>query len=356
MEETPITQTLLKQEADNQSKLHKTCKEEEIYWRMKSRALWLQDGDKNTAFFHKHTQSRINYNSIEEIHWQEQVYRDAHSIKEAAHSHFKNLYSATSTDDLDPLAYPISEVPNLITGDENHALNRPISDKEIRQVVFSMHPDKAPGPDGFTARFFTQCWDIIHKDLCKMVRKSQDCNKLGGSTNSSFLALIPKEKGAKTFNRFRPISLCNTRYKIITKIIANRIKKILPKLIPENQGGFVRGRQILDNIILVQEAIHTSCKKREKGMVVKLDLANAFDRVRHDFLFTVMVEIRLLSKVYKMDKGLHFRPLDRPFDQRSPCQLLSSLSGAQTRMPYVPYAICYPSCCAELSAAKLPPQ
>ena len=114
-----------------------------------------------------------------------------------------------------------------------------------------MHPDKAPGPDGYTVHFYTQCWDIINKDLCKMVRKSQDCNKLGGSTNSSFLALIPKEKGEKTFNRFRPISLCNTWYKIITKIIANRIKKILPKLIPENQGGFVRGRQIIDNIILV---------------------------------------------------------------------------------------------------------
>jgi hypothetical protein len=145
MEVAPITQTLLKQEAENQSKLHKTCREEEIYWRMKSRALWLQDGDKNTAFFHKHTQSRINYNSIEEIHWQDQVYNDAHSIKQAAHSHFKDLYSAASTDYLDPLAYPISEVPNLITEDENLMLNRPISDKEIKQVVFRMHPDKARG-------------------------------------------------------------------------------------------------------------------------------------------------------------------------------------------------------------------
>jgi len=70
--------------------------------------------------------------------------------------------------------------------------------------------------------------------------------------------------------------------------MANRLKRILPNLIPENQGGFVKGRQILDNIILVQEAIHTSCKKKEKGMVVKLDLANAFDRARHDFLFADM--------------------------------------------------------------------
>jgi hypothetical protein len=103
-----------------------------------------------------------------------------------------------------------------------------------------------------------------------------------------FLALIPKEKGAVNFGRFRPISLCNTSYKILTKIIANRIKKILPVIIPENQGGFVKGRHIVDNIILVQEALHSSIRRKDKGMIIKLDLANAFDRVRHNFLFKVM--------------------------------------------------------------------
>ena len=86
-----------------------------------------------------------------------------------------------------------------------------------------MEPNKAPGPDGFTARFLKSYWKIIKKDLLKMVRKSQNCNKIGGSTNSTFLALIPKEKGA-TSDRFRPISLCNIFYKVITKAIANRIK------------------------------------------------------------------------------------------------------------------------------------
>jgi len=94
--------------------------------------------------------------------------------------------------------------------------------------------------------------------LHKLIIKSQRCHKIGGSTNSAFLALIPKEKGALTFDRFRPISLCNIGYKIITKVIANRLKGILPAIIPENQGGFIKGRQITDNIILVQKAIHSS--------------------------------------------------------------------------------------------------
>jgi hypothetical protein len=98
-----------------------------------------------------------------------------------------------------------------------------------------MDPDKAPGLVGFTARFYNSCWPIIKKDLLRMVKKSQNCTKLGRSTNSSFLALIPKENGANSFSIFHPISLCNTGYKIITKIIANRLKNMLPRIILENQ-------------------------------------------------------------------------------------------------------------------------
>lgn len=79
----------------------------------------------------------------------------------------------------------------------------------------------------------------MEKDLGRMVWKSQACQKLGGSTNSTFLALIPKEKGANTFSRFHPISLCNIGYKLITKVITNWLKTILPSIIPGNQGGFI---------------------------------------------------------------------------------------------------------------------
>jgi hypothetical protein len=147
-------------------------------------------------------------------------------MKEVAHSFFKNLYSAPDTEPMDSNSYPISEILALVNDEDNWMLNMPVSISEIKKAIFNMDPDKAPGPDGFTARFYTSCWDIIKKDLYRMVMKSQNCTKLGGSTNSSFLALIPKEKGAKNFNRFRPISLCNTGYKIITKIMANRLKRI----------------------------------------------------------------------------------------------------------------------------------
>jgi hypothetical protein len=111
MEEVQVTQELLNQESEMQRKYHKICREEETYWRIKSRALWLQEGDRNTSFFHKQTQARNNYNHISEIHWQEQIYTDPEDIKEAAHSYFKDLYSAPEQEDLEMDSYPFFRNP-----------------------------------------------------------------------------------------------------------------------------------------------------------------------------------------------------------------------------------------------------
>jgi ribonuclease HI/exonuclease III len=288
MEQKEITPETLEKEDSLQREWHQACRLEENYWRQKSRSLWLKEGDRNTAYFHKQSEARKHYNAVTEVQVRDTIIADPEGIKQAALETFENLYTAPKEVELDQQAYPLNLIPNLINADTNSRLTSEITQQEIKEALDQMNPDKAPGPDGFTARFYQYCWEIIKKDLTKMIQKTQKVSKLGGSTNSSFLALIPKEKGARSFNRFRPISLCNTSYKIIAKVIANRLKTTLPLIVPENQGGFVQGRHIADNIILVQEAIHSSVLRKEKGMVIKLDLANAFDRVRHDFLYEIM--------------------------------------------------------------------
>ena len=121
-----------------------------------------------------------------------------------------------------------------------------------------MAPDKAPGPDGFSIHFYKVCWTVIRKDLLRMIKAFQSKAKVDGSTNSTFLALNPKEVKHSTFDRLRPISLCNASYKILAKLLANRLKPLLGKLISPLQGGFVKGLHILDNVIQVQEAMHSS--------------------------------------------------------------------------------------------------
>ena len=143
-------------------------------------------------------------------------------------------------------------VPMMVERKDNIELMQRITIEELKMVTEEMEEDKAPGLDGFNARFVKFCWEMVHKDLLKMVLKAQQCDKIGGITNSTFMDLIPKEKYALSFDRFQPISLCNIGYKIITKIMVNRLKNIPPRIIPENQGGFIKGRKIWANIILVQ--------------------------------------------------------------------------------------------------------
>ena len=168
-----------------------------------------------------------------------------------------------------------------------------------------------------------------------MIKKSQSCNKIGGSTNSTFLALIPKEKEAHSFERFRPISLCNIGYKLIMKIIANRLKYILPHLIPENQGGFVKGRKIWDNIILVQEAIQSSSKNGDKGMVVKLD------RVSHSFLLQVMRRFRFAPEFISWVKACINQPWIAPLVNGRAAPFFQATRGLRQGCPLSPllYAI-----------------
>ena len=153
-------------------------------------------------------------------------------------------------------------VPSMITSRMNHQLEAKVIRKEIKVGLFAMEPDKALGLDGFMPRFLHVFWHIVKNDLQNMVLMSQAYQKIGGSMNSTFLALIPKEKGASDFNKFQPISLCNIGYKLITKVITNLLKGILPNIIPENQGCFVHGRYIVDNFILVQEAIHSILQQK----------------------------------------------------------------------------------------------
>jgi hypothetical protein len=151
-----------------------------------------------------------------------------------------------------------------------------------------MAAGKAPGPDGFTVDFFHHCWDLVRQDVWEVVEESRASGLVLPALNATFLTLIPKEERVTNPKQFRPIALCNSIYKVITKIIATRLKPILPFLISTEQSGYVEGRQIMDSVILAHEIIHSLKSSRTPGMLIKLDLSKAFDRASWQYIRAVL--------------------------------------------------------------------
>jgi len=125
----------------------------------------------------------------------------------------------------------LTNIPELVSEAENNKLNQDITEEEIVKAIWSLDPDKSPGPGGFPNIFYRSYWGTIKWDLKKMINYTLHKQKVRGETNSTFLALIPKESNPSNFSRFHPISLCNSSYKRFTKIIVNRLTPLLTKLI-----------------------------------------------------------------------------------------------------------------------------
>lgn len=124
-------------------------------------------------------------------------------------------------------------IPKLVTKEDNYNLNRPVTKEEVNEVIKEMHNGKALGPNGFNVDFFKTCWEIVKYDILDVVEDSRKSRKVLRAINESFIALIPKQEKTTTLEIFRSISLCNVVYKIISKVIANRLKPLLPSLVSE---------------------------------------------------------------------------------------------------------------------------
>jgi exonuclease III len=338
MEHKDITTELLEKEVKEQRSTFQSFRREEEYWRLKSRSLWLKAGDRNTSYFHRQYRARLSRNHIAEIKTGDgQVCKGFNQVKAAAESHFKNLYREDILSSEEETADLLSNIPHLISPEDNDSLCQPPTEEEITNVIWSMEADKAPGPDGFSIHFYKSCWHIIKDDLLKMIRGCMKKAKVGGGTNSTYLALIPKDTNPESFARFRPISLCNASYKIMAKLLANRIKPLLKRMITSFQGGFVEGRHIQDNVIQVQEIVHSSIHRNEKGMLIKLDMANAFDRVNRSFLYRVLLSFGFSSQFVQMIKACIDKPWVAPLVNGRPTSFFQTQRGIRQGCPLSPF-------------------
>ncbi|RVW49857.1 LINE-1 reverse transcriptase-like [Vitis vinifera] len=241
---------------------------EETYWRQLSREIWLKEGDRNTGFFHRMASAHRRNNCMERVKINGEWFLEEQEIREGIANAFKELLS----EDMGWKADIGSLQLDQISQEEAEMLERPFTEEEIQGALMEMNGDKAPGPDGFTLAFWQSCWEF--------------------------------KCGAEDLGDFRPISLLGGLYKLLAKVLANRLKRVVGKVVSNSQNAFVRGRQILDASLIANEVIDSWQKRREKGLICKLDIEKAYDSINWKFLLKVLQKMGFGSKFLPSTKGL----------------------------------------------------
>ncbi|XP_070029442.1 uncharacterized protein [Nicotiana sylvestris] len=196
-------------------------------------------------------------------------------------------------------------VPNLSNTEQNAELIKHPTKEEVKVAVLGLNGDSAGGPDGMTCKFYHSCWDIIGDDLYDMVRAFFIGHELPKCVTYTNLVLLPKKKEVTTFSDLRP-SLSNFSNKVISRVVHERLVKFLPSLISEEQSGFVKGRNIAENILLTQEIV-TDIRLRTKAgpnVILKLDMTKAYDRLSWLFLTKVLRKMGFTERLIGIVFGL----------------------------------------------------
>ncbi|KAL5540880.1 hypothetical protein UlMin_043272 [Ulmus minor] len=254
---------------------------EERYWKQRSKDMWLKCGDRNSNFFHQKASARKSKNTITGLldnkeKWCDEEAGLAHIIE----NHFETLFSSSSPSSVD-FNRVLASIERKVTPQLNDQLEQAFDAKDVKTAVFQMAPTKSPGADGMSAIFYQKFWPIIGDDITSACLGFTNGELPLGSINETIITLLPKIKNPTRISEFRPISLCNVLYKIISKMLANIMRRVMDIIISQEQSAFIPGRLIYDNTIIGFECLHAIKRRKSKKnyMALKVDMAKAYDRV-----------------------------------------------------------------------------
>nr|GEW14145.1 RNA-directed DNA polymerase, eukaryota, reverse transcriptase zinc-binding domain protein [Tanacetum cinerariifolium] len=234
---------------------------------------WAIEGDENSKYYHGVLNKKRGRFAIRGV-LVDGIWMESPSlVKNEFFDHFKSRFEQ-------PLQNRIQlerDFLNRSTTNQNEDLEREVSKEEIKKAVWDCGIDKAPGPDGFTFDFYRRYWNLIESDVVDAVKWFFQQGTILKGGNSSFITLIPKVSNANMVKDFRPISLIGSLYKIIAKILANRLVMVLGDLVNEIQSAFMADRQILYGPFILNELVQWCKKKKKQAMIFNVDFEKAYD-------------------------------------------------------------------------------
>ncbi|KAL2224841.1 UNVERIFIED_CONTAM: hypothetical protein Sindi_2937900 [Sesamum indicum] len=268
----------------------KAVKLEQIMLQQRAKMQWMKGGDQcSRIFFRKIAQRRVARRIMQINDDNGTTHTESGEITNEFVRYYQNLLGGNRRQLPLDIRFLRPWARHVLTTEEAGQLIVAFSPKDVKQAVFDIAEDKAPGPDGFSSGFFKAAWSVVGHEITTAVLDFFSTGKLLKQVNSTLLALIPKVHTPMTVGDFRPISCCNVLYKIIAKLIVQRLSMVLDKIISPCQGAFIPGRSIGDNIMLAQELFTGYNQARlPPRCALKVDIRKAYDTVEWDFLLAVL--------------------------------------------------------------------
>ncbi|XP_062114462.1 uncharacterized protein LOC133825549 [Humulus lupulus] len=288
----PQNAQLIREEAEyrkTHERLHEAYSE---FLRQKAKLIWLNLGDANTKVFHRSIRMRRLRNSVLAIRDGKGQWQDSQpEIQTAFLDYFQHLLGSEKLDRKSVKRCIIREGP-VLTQESILFLKEPFRKQDIKEAVFDIPGDKAPGPDGFSSSFFQHHWDLIGEEVSDAILSFLETGKILKEINNTTITLVPKLRCPENVSNFRPISCCNVIYKVAAKLLCNRLRKVLPGVVAWNHGGFIKGRSITHNVMICQDLVrHYGRKGAKPNCLMKLDLRKAYDMLDWDFIEELLVAL-----------------------------------------------------------------
>ena len=250
---------------------------------LRSKANWASHSERPTKYFLNLEKKRALEKQISAIEREDgSLTTEFREVMKAIQTFYKNLYSSTDRESYEHILHDVldrSKIPQL-SDRQRVNMDMQLSEEEVYRAICSMKNNKSPGSDGLTSEFYKFFWENIKDLLVNSFSYSFGCGILSKEQRRGIIRLIPKKASDKhKLSNWRPITLLNTDYKILTKTLANRLKKYLSDIIYPDQTGFVKGRYIGTNIRIAEDIILYTSQDEEPSWLLALDFKKAFDSV-----------------------------------------------------------------------------
>ena len=216
---------------------------------------------------------RRRENSIRRLQIEDRVVTDQATIGQALSDHFQEFYRRGPPNRWQWLATSA----NALSVSQQQELITPFSEEEVKTAIPGLNSEGAPRPDGIPVFFYIECWTKVGPDFMATIEEFRARRRNMDRLNRAYIVLIPKVQGAEQTRDFRPISLSNSIYLIIAKVLANRLRAVLPSIISPFQSAFLPGRQMSESIVLAEEIVAAWRRSGTKGIMRKVDFSKAYD-------------------------------------------------------------------------------